>query len=92
MIFKNNTTDLGMPDLLRLGMSDTVPELQSVMKDIEGKQQQAKQAEQQAEQQSQQAEQQAKEESFASALATFTFFCACLIMWWLIAGMIGGIT
>jgi hypothetical protein len=57
-VLKNNTTDAGMGDMIRLIKSDTLADIEPIIKSIEQKTQQQKQAEQQAEQQQQQADQQ----------------------------------
>lgn len=56
MIFKNNTTDTGLSDLIRLAKVDVLADLDPIIKSIEQKQQLQKQQEFQNEQQQQQAD------------------------------------
>lgn len=58
IILKNNTTDAGIGDLVRLAKVEVLADIDPLISDIERKQQEKYQQEQQAEQQQQQAEQQ----------------------------------
>jgi len=57
MIFKNNTTDTSLTDLIRLAKVDVLSDLDPIISTIEQKQQQQAQQKQQQEQEMQQAEQ-----------------------------------
>ncbi len=57
-VLKNNTTDAGMGDMIRLIKSDNLADIDPIIKSIENKQQQARQQEHEQEQQLQQQQEQ----------------------------------